>query len=226
MGVRPISRAIDVDPHTVLSLLISAGRAGATYHDVHVRNVSAKRVQCDELWSFVYAKAKNVKDAKAAPEEAGDVWTWIALDPDSKLIVSYLTGGRGTSYGKMFMKDLAGRLSGRVQLITDQHPAYPPSVEGAFGKNVDFEFGDAANSFVERQNLTIRTSVKRFARKTNAHSKKLENHVASVHLHVLHYNWCRYHETIRCAPAMEAGLSKTLHDVEWIAELADSHYAG
>lgn len=82
------------------------------------------------------------------------------------------------------------------------------------------------NSFVERQNLTIRTSMKRFARRTNAHSKKIENHAAAVHLYVLHYNWCRYHETIRCTPAMEAGLAKTLHDVEWIAELADSHYAG
>ena len=89
---------------------------------------------------------------------------------------------------------------------------------------MDFEFGDAANSFVEPQNLTIRTSVTRFARRTNADSKKVEKHVAAVHLHV-HYNWCRYHETICCTPAMEAGLAKTFHDVEWVARLADSHYA-
>ena len=223
MGVRPISRSLEIDPHTVLSLLTAAGRASANYHDLHVREVAARHVQADEIWSFVHLKQHRLENAKAPPEGAGDVWTWIALDVDYKLIISYLTGGRGTNYGEMFMRDLASRLWGRIQLTTDKHPAYPPAVDEVFGKNVDFEFGDAANSFVERQNLTMRTSMKRFARKTNAHSKKFENHVRAANLHVLHYNFCRIHETIRCTPAMEAGLTKKLHDMEWLARTIDEY---
>ena len=119
-------------------MLVDAGKACAAYHDKHVRNVEARRVQCDEIWSFCYAKQKNVETAKAAPQDAGDVWTWTALDSDSKLIVSYLVGGRSSEYAIEFMDDVAKRLANRVQMTTDGHKAYLEAVEGAFGGDIDF----------------------------------------------------------------------------------------
>lgn len=137
-SMRAISRTADVSINTVSKLLVDAGTACAAFHDEKVRSVTARRVQCDEIWSFTYAKAKNVETAKAAPEEAGDTWTWTALDADSKLIVSWLVGGRDGEYAKAFMDDLAGRLANRVQLTTDGHKAYLEAVEGAFGIDVDY----------------------------------------------------------------------------------------
>lgn len=136
--MRAISRVVDVSINTVTKLLIDAGLACATFHDQAVRGVKAKRVQCDEIWSFNYAKAKNVPMAKAAPERAGDCWTWTALDSDSKLIVSYLVGGRDSEYAMAFMDDLRTRLTTRVQLTTDGHKAYLGAVEEAFGDDVDY----------------------------------------------------------------------------------------
>jgi IS1 family transposase len=138
-SMRSISRMADVSINTVTKLLVDAGRACAAFHDEHVRNVAAKRVQCDEIWSFCYAKAKNVATAKAAPAGgAGDVWTWTALDADSKLSVSYLIGGRDAEYALAFMDDLRSRLANRVQLTTDGHKAYLEAVEGTFGGEVDY----------------------------------------------------------------------------------------
>jgi IS1 family transposase len=122
--------------NTVTKLLIDAGKACAAYHDANVRNVKAVRVQVDEIWSFTYAKQKNEPTAKDAPEGAGDTWTWTALDADSKLIVSYLVGGRDAEYAMWFMNDLA--LANRVQLISDGHHAYLEAVEGAFGADVAY----------------------------------------------------------------------------------------
>ena len=119
-------------------LLVDAGLACARFHDEAVRGVPAQHVQCDEIWSFCYAKAKNVPAAKAAPEHAGDVWTWTALDRDSKLIVSYLVGGRDSEYAMEFMDDLRDRLANRVQLTTDGHRAYLRAVEEAFGEDIDY----------------------------------------------------------------------------------------
>ena len=124
--------------NTVSKLLVDAGKACAAFHDEKVRGVKASRVQCDEIWSFTYAKQKNVPAAKAAPEEAGDTWTWTALDADTKLIVSWLVGGRDAEYANVFMDDLAARLANRVQLTTDGHKAYLEAVEGAFGADVDY----------------------------------------------------------------------------------------
>jgi len=137
-SMRSISRVVGVSINTVTKLLIDAGTACAAYHDQHVRDVAAKRVQCDEIWSFAYAKAKNVATAKAAPADAGDVWTWTALDADSKLIVSWLVGGRDSEYAIELMDDLASRLTHRVQLTTDGHKAYLEAVEGAFGGDIDY----------------------------------------------------------------------------------------
>ncbi len=137
-SMRSISRVADVSINTVSKLLVDAGKACATFHDEHVRGVKARRVQVDEIWSFTYAKQKNVATAKAAPEEAGDTWTWTAIDAESKLIVSWLVGGRDSEYAMAFMDDLAGRLANRVQLTSDGHKAYLEAVEGAFGGDVDY----------------------------------------------------------------------------------------
>ena len=137
-SIRATSRIADVSKNTVNKLLIDAGKACAKYHDENVRNVKASVIQCDEIWSFTYAKQKNVKTATAAPEGAGDTWTWTAIDSDSKLIVSYMVGGRDSEYAIEFMDDLRARLANRVQLTTDGHKAYLEAVEGAFGGDVDY----------------------------------------------------------------------------------------
>ena len=258
-SLRSISRIADVSINTVSGLLVEAGKACAEHHDLAVRNVPSKRIQADEIWSFCYAKQKNVASAKAAPEEAGDVWTWTALDADSKLIVSYLIGGRDAGYAHEFMQDVASRLANRVQLTTDGHRAYLDAVEGAFGADVDYAqlvklYGDApgpagryspaactgikkyrvegnpdkkhvSTSYVERQNLTMRMSMRRFTRLTNAFSKKAENHAHMVALYTTWYNFIRQHKTLRCSPAMAAGVSKILWSMEDVVALIDARAA-
>jgi IS1 family transposase len=137
-SLRSISRVVDVSINTVTKLLVDAGHVCDAFHDEKVRVVAAKRIQCDEIWSFTYAKAKNVARAKAAPEGAGDTWTWTGIDADSKLIVSWLVGDRDADYAQAFMNDLASRLSTRVQMTTDGLKAYLEAVEGAFGCDVDY----------------------------------------------------------------------------------------
>ena len=154
--MRSISWITGVSINTVSKMLIDAGMACATFHDRTMRNVKASKVQCDEIWSFCYAKAKNVADAIAAPEGAGDVWTWTAIDSDSKLILSWMAGGRDAGYAYEFMQDLAGRLAQRVQLTTDGHRAYLEAVEGTFGGNVDYAqlikiYGETPNAGPERK---------------------------------------------------------------------------
>lgn len=136
--MRSISRIADVSINTVSKLLVEAGEACLAIHDGHVRGVKASRIQCDEIWSFCYAKQKNVADAKAAPEGAGDVWTWTALDADTKLMVAYFVGDRSSESAIILMDDLRDRLTNRVQLTTDGHKAYLEAVEGAFGADVDY----------------------------------------------------------------------------------------
>jgi IS1 family transposase len=137
-SMRSISRIADVSINTVTKLLEQAGEACLAIHDEHVRAVKASRIQCDEIWSFCYAKQKNVATAKDAPEGAGDVWTWTALDADTKLMVAYFVGDRGGESAMILMDDLRARLSNRVQLTTDGHKAYLEAVEGAFGADVDY----------------------------------------------------------------------------------------
>ena len=138
MSMRATSRVADVSINTVSKLMVEAGQACAAYHDEAVRDVEARKVQCDEIWAFCYAKEKNVLIAKAAPQGAGDVWTWTALDSDSKMILSYEVGDRSGATAIEFMDDLRGRLANRVQLTTDGHKAYLEAVEGAFGADVDY----------------------------------------------------------------------------------------
>jgi IS1 family transposase len=147
-SIRAITRLTGASKITVTKLLVDAGQACMDYHDANVRNVEAKRVQCDEIWSFCYAKKRNVATAKAAPDGAGDVWTWIAIDADSKLVISYLIANRDAPSAHAFMRDLAGRLAAQVQLTTDNLRAYLDAIEDAFGGDVDYAiltklYGDA-----------------------------------------------------------------------------------
>ncbi len=254
--MRSISRVCDVSFNTVDKLLEDAGEFCARFHDERVRGVKAKRVQVDEIWSFTYAKEKNVASAKAAPDGAGDTWTWTALEADTKLIVSFFVGGRDGDCAKWFMDDVAARLDNRVQLTSDGHKAYLEAVEGAFGADVDFAqlvklYGASpenakgryspaectgikkmpiegkpdpkhiSTSFVERQNLTMRMSMRRFTRLTNGFSKKLENHVHALAIYFVFYNWMRQHKTLRVSPAMAAGLTSTLMSWEDLIAMMD-----
>ena len=260
MSMRSITRITGVSINTVAKLLTDAGAACAKYHDEHVRNVRAERIEADEIWSFVYSKQKNVRRAKAAPEAAGDAWTWTALDPDSKLMVSWLVADRGVHSAMTFMRDLESRLAGHIQLTTDGHGPYRPAVDVAFEGEIDYamlikeyaKIGSDRNpetryspsecigthteviegepdpakvstSYVERSNLTLRMGNRRFTRLTNAFSKRVEKHVDSLALSFVHYNFCRIHTTLRVTPAMEAGLTDTLHDLEWIVGLIDAN---
>ena len=256
-SMHSVSRVVGVSINTVTKLLVEAGEACAAYHDEHVRGVEARRIQCNEIWSFCCAKHKNVKTTRVASEEAGDVWTWTALDFDSKLITSYLVGGRDSEYAIELMDDVVKRLANRVQLTTDGHKAYLEAVEGAFGGNVDYAqlvklYGavpetakgkyspadcvgarkaaiegkpvkkDVNTLHVERQNSTMRMSVRRFTRLTNAFSKKLENHIHMLSIYFVHYNFCRIHKTLKITPAMAAGIDGELHDIDWIVGVIDA----
>ena len=251
-SIRSTCRMTGAAKGTVLKLLADLGTVCAAYHDENVRGVASKRVQCDEIWSFCYGKEKNVTEEQKA-NGAGSLWTWTALDADSKLIVSYLCGGRDASYAMAFMKDVASRLTTRVQITTDGHKAYAEAVEGAFGMDVDYAmliklYGNPAQldtryspgvcigtemvhvfgspdpkhvstSYVERQNLTMRMSMRRFTRLTNAFSKKVENHEYMLAIYFMYYNFCRIHKTLRVTPAMEAGVAHHVWKIEELVGL-------
>jgi len=250
-SINSTCRMLGVGKHTVLRLLEDAGRACADYHDKYVRGVSSKRIQCDEIWSFVGVKMKNATEDQVATG-CGDVWTWTAIDADSKLVVSYLVGQRGPAWAKMFMEDVASRVTSRIQLTTDGLRMYAEAVEGAFGCDVDYAmliklYGNdsfdtkyspgecigirtavlqgapapkhISTSYVERQNLTMRMSMRRFTRLTNGFSKKLANHEHQVALYFLHYNLCRVHKSLRVTPAMQAGLTDHVWTIEELCGL-------
>ena len=136
--MRSIERILGCSINTVDKLLRDAGEVALAYHDEQVRGVKATRIQCDEVWSFVHAKAKNAPTSKRAGDPTiGDCWTWTAIEAQSKLLISYLVGGRDAEYALMLMDD-RGRLANRVQLTTDGHSAYLSAVEEAFGSGVDY----------------------------------------------------------------------------------------
>lgn len=256
MSLRACSRLSGTSINTVTRLLIEAGAACAAYHEERVRGLACKRVQCDEIWSFVYSKQRNIPEHLRGTPGIGDIWTWTAIDADSKLAVSWLVGGRDAEYANEFMRDVASRLANRVQLTTDGHGAYLDAVEGAFGADVDFAqlikiYGSApesprrysppvcvgakkeafegkpdpkhiSTSYVERQNLTMRMHMRRFTRLTNAFSKKVENHAHAVALHFMYYNFVRIHKSLRMTPAMAAGISGHLWEMEDIVKLIDA----
>jgi IS1 family transposase len=166
MSIRSITRTEKVGKNTVIRLMEDAGKACDAYHNENVKNLKSKRIQVDEVWSFVYAKQKNVETAKAAPDGAGDAWTWTALDADSKLMVSYFVGGRDGECATWFIDNLASRLATRVQLTSDGHKAYLEAVEGAFGADVDYAmlikmYGNAPESFKGRYSPADCTGIKK-----------------------------------------------------------------
>ncbi len=138
MSIRAITRTTGASKNTVSKLLNDAGVICAHYQDETLRNLTCKRVQVDEIWSFVYAKQKNVEGAKSAPAEAGDVWTWTAIDADTKLVMSWLVGSRDGEAAKVFVDDVASRLANRVQLTSDGHKPYLEAIESAFGADIDY----------------------------------------------------------------------------------------
>jgi len=247
MSIRGTVRITGVAKNTVTKLLVDMGCACAAFHDVHVRNLRVRRLQADEIWSFVGAKAKNVSKEKEQ-DGWGDVWTWTAIDADTKLCVTYYVGDRGKHSAWNFMRDAAKRIVGKPQITTDAYKPYLSAVEEAFGGDADYAmlhkvYGTSgepetryspgtcigcdmktvsgvpdprhvSTSFVERQNLTMRMSMRRFTRLTNAFSKKVENHGHAIALYFMYYNFCRVHQTLRVTPAMEAGLTDHVWSVE------------
>ena len=259
MGINAATRITGVSKNTVLKLLADAGDACALYQDSVMRNLNCKRVECDEIWSFVGMKQKNVPKELKGEFGYGDVYTWTAIDADTKLIPCWHVGTRDADSAYTFIHDLASRLANRIQLTTDGHKAYIQAVEDAFGADIDFAqliklYGNAgqtkedqrryspaectgikkirregnpdiahvSTSYVERQNLTMRMSMRRFTRLTNAFSKKLDNHIHALALYFVFYNFTRIHKTLRMSPAMAAGITDTLWSLEDIVAKIDA----
>jgi len=258
-SIRSTVRITGVAKNTAVKLLVELGAACAEYQDEHMRNLPCRRLQADEVWSFVYAKQRNVK-----PEMfndggyAGDLWTWTVIDADTKLVPCWMIGLRDPHTAREFMSDVAGRLANRVQLTTDGLKAYLTAVDNAFGGEIDYAMlvkiygtpspedqrkyspatclgceqhtvsgqpdkAHISTSFVERQNLTMRMSMRRFTRLTNAFSKKVDNHAAALALYFMYYNYGRVHQTLKMTPAMAAGIANHVWSIDEIVALADSN---
>ena len=255
-SIRATSRMTGTAKGTVLKLLADVGKACSDYQNKTLRNLSCRKIQCDELWAFCYAKEKNVPDDKKGHFGYGDIYTWTSLCEDTKLVPSWYIGRRDLPSATIFMNDLASRLESRVQITTDGLRAYLEAVENAFGGNVDFSqlvklYGNekekkearysasqcigtrksivtgspksTSTSYVERQNLTMRMSMRRFTRLTNGFSKKIENLEHAVALHFMYYNFCRIHQSLRITPAMKAKVTKKLWEIEDILNLLGSN---
>jgi IS1 family transposase len=257
-SIRATSRLNNVAINSVISLFIAAGKACSKFQDNVMVNLPCKRIQCDEIWSFVGCKEKNVTLDKKAKGQ-GDCWTWTSLCPDTKLVPCWFIGPRDASSAYHFMHDLAARLANRVQLTTDGLKAYLQATEDAFGADIDFaqlikiygttvgpnlpaevryspaqcmgarkavvtgkpDLRHVSTSHTERHNLTMRMSMRRFTRLTNAFSKKLENLEHNVALYFMHYNFCRIHQSLRVTPAMEAGIADHVWSMEEVVEMID-----
>jgi IS1 family transposase len=258
-SLRATTRMAGCSINTVSKLLLDIGEACAAYQDEHLRDLPCKTIEADEIWSFVYSKQKKVPEELKGMFGVGDVWTWTALDADTKLIASWYVGERKYEDARAFMEDLKGRLRDRIQLTTDGHSVYVAAVGLTFRNNIDWaqlqkEYrsprdGEArysppvcvgsktrvlrgdpdpakiSTSYVERQNLTMRMGMRRFTRLTNGFSKKLDNHMAAIALHFLHYNFARPHKTLANpyprTPAMAAGIADHIWTLAEIAELLD-----
>jgi len=252
-SIRATCRLTGAAKNTVSKLLVDAGKACSDYQDAAFRNLPCKRIQCDEVWSFIGCKEKQVTREKKEQGQ-GDCWTWTALCADTKLIPCWFVGTRDGGAAYHFIHDLAERLANRVQLTTDGHRAYLSAVEDAFGSEIDYGmlnkvYGNApqgpevryspavcmgakkavisgqpvfehiSTSFIERSNLSLRMGNRRFTRLTNGFSKKIENHEHALALYFMYYNFCRIHQTLRVTPAMEAGVSQHVWNIEEIVAL-------
>jgi IS1 family transposase len=256
MSIRSIVRMTGVSKNAVTKLLEDVGNACAIYQDKVFRDLTCKRIECDEIWSFVYAKERHLTPELQGVFGYGDVYTWVAIDADTKLVPCWNVGRRDAQSGMAFIKDLSERVTNRFQLSTDGFKMYLTAVEETFGSEIDYamivkvyghstedsairyspaecigcekqviagnpDMNLVSTSYVERQNLTMRMGMRRFTRLTNGFSKKIENHMHAVALHYMHYNFVRIHKTLRCTPAMEAGVTKKLWSIEDIVALLD-----
>jgi IS1 family transposase len=238
-SIRSTVRMTGVAKGTILRLLAEVGQACAEYQDRVIRNVPAQRAQVDEIWSYVGCKEKNVTPEKFDAQICGDVWTFTAIEAQTKLVISWMVGRRDAGCATAFLQDVQGRLANRIQLTTDGHKMYLVAVPDAFASDVDYAqlvkvYGNdpegqkryspaqclgtkrvdiigtpdhehISTSYVERQNLNMRMNMRRFTRLTNAFSKKVENHIHSIALFHMHYNFCRIHQTIRVTPSNGSG---------------------
>jgi len=260
MAILAVARVTGKSKNTISKLLVDAGKVCSAYQNEHFRNLNTSRVDVHDIWSFLYAKKKNAAAAKAAPEGAGDVWTRTAIDADSKLVMSWLVGGRDGEYALSFMDDLKSRLANRVQFTSDGHRAYLEAVEEAFGADVDYaqlvkmyrkrpetakgrysqaectgikkikiegdpDINKVSTSHVDRQNLTMRTHMRPFTRQTNGFSKKVANHEASIALHFMNYNFVKIHKTLKCTPAMAAGVTPKLWKMTDVVAMIETEEA-
>lgn len=256
-SIRATCRMTGAAKNTVANLLRDIGKVCADYQDRVLRDLPCRRIQCDEIWSFCYKKQKNVRSDEWN-KWYGDVWTFVGIDADTKLVPCWLVGLRHAGFASPFMDDLASRLRYRVQLTTDGHAAYLDAVEGAFGDQIDYamlvklygpdpagkndekryspakcngtklkviagnpDSSHISTSYAERQNLTMRMSMRRFTRLTNGFSKKLENLEHAVALHFMQYNFCRVHQTLKTTPAMAAGVADHVWKLEEVVRLLD-----
>jgi IS1 family transposase len=241
-SIRATCRMTGASRNTVSKLLVDLGLVCSIYQDRVMQDLACEQLQVDEIWAFCYSKERNVPPEKRGQLGYGDVWTFVAIDADTKLVPSYQVGARELADARIFLSDLAGRLRNRVQLTTDGHRMYLGAVANAFGEEIDYaqlvklygidpaesdkRYSPAvctgievhavsgspdperiSTSYIERQNLTMRMSMRRFTRLTNAFSKKIENLAAAVSLHFMHYNFCRVHKTLGTTPAVAAGIA-------------------
>ncbi len=240
-SIRSTERMTDTHRDTVMRLMVEVGEGCAKLMDETMRDLSCRRIQVDEIWAYVQKKQRQLTPTDDR-SRVGDQWTFVALDPETKLIPAWRVGKRDLPNATAFLTDLSERLTNRVQLSSDALKAYVEATEQAFGVDVDYgqavkfydatpagpgrysppavtysertpivgcpDFAHISTSMVERQNLTMRMSMRRFTRLTNAFSKKVENLRAAVNLHFAHYNMVRVHTSLRCTPAMEAGVSR------------------
>jgi IS1 family transposase len=259
-SINSTCRVTGASKNTVLKLLAEVGEACALYQDRVMTGLTCNKVQCDEIWSFVGMKEKNVPEEVKGAFGFGDVYTWTAIDADTKLVPCWHVGTRGAESAHLFINDLASRMANRIQLTTDGHKMYIEAVEEAFGRDIDYamlvkQYGSegmpketsrryspaectgaekrrisgnpdmkhVSTSYVERANLTMRMNMRRFTRLANAFSKKLENHMAAISLHFMHYNFCRVHKTLRVTPAMEAGLTDHVWNLEEVIMMTETN---
>jgi len=253
-GINSVSRMTGVGKPTILRLLTSLGTACMEYQDRSLRNLACKRIQVDEVWSFCFAKDRNLPEELKGRFGFGSVWTWMAICADTKVIPCWLVGHRDAEYANKFISDLASRLSTRVQLTSDGHRPYLEAIEGAFGSKIDYSMlvklysnpptgnqtryipgvccgikkskivgnpdkKHVSTSYAERHNLQMRMSLRRFTRLTNAHSKKIQNHIHAIAMYTMFYNFVRIHQTLRVSPAMAAGVSDHLWSLEDMVSL-------
>ena len=255
-SIRATERMTGTHRDTIMRLLVRIGNGCQSIADRYMRQLNCHHIQVDEIWAYVQKKQRDMT-VNDDPRRVGDMWTFVALDANTKLVPAYRVGKRDLPTATAFMKDLSGRIANRVQISSDALSAYVEATEQAFGTDVDYgqivkyyeaepvgpgrysppkvvrasrelvsgapNYRYISTSFVERQNLTMRMSMRRFTRLTNAFSKKVENLKAAVALHFAHYNFVRVHKTLRVTPAMEAGIENQIWSMRDLVELADSN---